>query len=116
MKILSGVYKTKEYEGDIVLNGEIQNFNSIRDSESKGIAFAQMPNGKHAKAAIEALNGSQYDGRTLKVSIAKRRDSVKEISNVKDAQVEEVTDPVQKGRTMRRRTKGLKVLLNHLGK
>ncbi|MBN2299939.1 MAG: sugar ABC transporter ATP-binding protein [Acholeplasmataceae bacterium] len=39
MKVLSGVYKTKEYEGNIIFNGEIQNFNSIRDSESKGIAI-----------------------------------------------------------------------------
>ncbi|MFH1693306.1 MAG: sugar ABC transporter ATP-binding protein [Bacillota bacterium] len=39
MKILSGVYRTKDYEGSIILNDEIQNFNNIRDSESKGIAI-----------------------------------------------------------------------------
>lgn len=37
MKILTGVY-TKD-EGTIEINGEIQHFNSIKDSEDKGIAF-----------------------------------------------------------------------------
>ncbi|MGE4319883.1 MAG: ATP-binding cassette domain-containing protein [Acholeplasmataceae bacterium] len=39
MKILSGVYKTKEYQGDIVLNGEVQDFHGIKDSEKQGIAI-----------------------------------------------------------------------------
>ncbi len=39
MKILSGVYRKNKYQGSIVLNGKTQNFNSIRDSESKGIAI-----------------------------------------------------------------------------
>lgn len=39
MKILSGVYKGNEYEGDIVFDGEVVNFNSIKDSEQKGIAI-----------------------------------------------------------------------------
>ena len=44
-----------------------------RDREtlrSKGIAFVQMQNNKSAEKAIKVLNGSQLDGRTLKVSIA----------------------------------------------
>ncbi|MBC7088710.1 MAG: ATP-binding cassette domain-containing protein, partial [Tissierellales bacterium] len=39
MKILSGVYPYGSYEGDIVLNGEIQKFHSIQDSEKAGIAI-----------------------------------------------------------------------------
>lgn len=39
MKVLSGVYKTKEYEGDIILNGKKQEFKNIRDSEEQGIAI-----------------------------------------------------------------------------
>ncbi len=39
MKILSGVYKKSEYEGDIILDGEVQNFHTIKDSESKGIGI-----------------------------------------------------------------------------
>ncbi len=38
MKILSGVYPNGEYAGDIIFNGEIQKFSSIRDSEKVGIA------------------------------------------------------------------------------
>jgi putative multiple sugar transport system ATP-binding protein len=39
MKVLSGVYPHGEYSGDIVLNGEIQKFYSISDSEKAGIAI-----------------------------------------------------------------------------
>ncbi len=42
-----------------------------RTLRSKGIAFVQMQNKKAAEKAIQALNGTQLDGRTLKVSIAK---------------------------------------------
>jgi len=39
MKILSGVYHYGTYSGDIIYNGEIQQFRSISDSEKKGIAI-----------------------------------------------------------------------------
>lgn len=39
MKILSGVYPHGSYSGDIVLNGEIQSFRGISDSERQGIAI-----------------------------------------------------------------------------
>jgi len=39
MKVLSGVWKYGTYTGDIVFNGEIQQFRSIADSENKGIAI-----------------------------------------------------------------------------
>jgi putative multiple sugar transport system ATP-binding protein len=39
MKVLSGVYPHGTYSGDIVLNGEIQRFNRIRDSERAGVAI-----------------------------------------------------------------------------
>ena len=39
MKILSGVYKHGSYSGDIIYNGETQNFQSISDSETAGIAI-----------------------------------------------------------------------------
>lgn len=38
--------------------------------KSKGIAFIQMLNKDQAQNAISTLNGSQLDGRTLKVNIA----------------------------------------------
>lgn len=39
MKVLSGVYPYGEYEGDIVINGKVQQFNTINDSEDAGIAI-----------------------------------------------------------------------------
>ncbi|MEW6179780.1 MAG: sugar ABC transporter ATP-binding protein [Chloroflexota bacterium] len=39
MKILSGVYPYGEYEGEILINGEIKRFTTIRDSENAGIAI-----------------------------------------------------------------------------
>lgn len=39
MKVLSGVYPYGEYEGDIILKGEIQKFSNIRDSEKAGIGI-----------------------------------------------------------------------------
>ena len=39
MKVLSGVWKYGTYEGDIVFDGEVQQFHGIADSEAKGIAI-----------------------------------------------------------------------------
>ncbi len=39
MKVLSGIYTYGEYTGDIVVDGEVQQFKSLRDSEAKGIAI-----------------------------------------------------------------------------
>ena len=39
LKVRSGVYPHGTYSGDIYLNGELQRFNSIRDSEHAGIAI-----------------------------------------------------------------------------
>ncbi|HQF69648.1 MAG TPA: sugar ABC transporter ATP-binding protein [Promineifilum sp.] len=39
MKVLSGVYPHGTYSGEIYLNGELQRFNGIRDSEHAGIGI-----------------------------------------------------------------------------
>lgn len=39
MKVLSGVYPIGAYEGDILIDDEIRQFRSIRDSESAGVAI-----------------------------------------------------------------------------
>ena len=39
MKVLSGVYPHGTYAGDIVYNGEVQQFRSIADSEAQGISI-----------------------------------------------------------------------------
>ncbi len=39
MKVLSGVYPSGTYSGDILFNGQVQQFRTIRDSEHAGIAI-----------------------------------------------------------------------------
>lgn len=39
MKVLSGVYPHGDYSGEIYLNGELQQFSGIRDSENAGIVI-----------------------------------------------------------------------------
>lgn len=39
MKVLSGVYKTGTFTGDITFNNEIRHFNGIKDSEKAGLAI-----------------------------------------------------------------------------
>ncbi|MGN1179988.1 MAG: multiple monosaccharide ABC transporter ATP-binding protein, partial [Suilimivivens sp.] len=39
MNVLSGIYPYGTYEGDIIYNGEVCKFNTIKDSEEKGIVI-----------------------------------------------------------------------------
>ena len=39
MKVLSGIHRYGTYKGDIVFNGEVMRFHSIRDSENAGISI-----------------------------------------------------------------------------
>ncbi|MCS7176778.1 MAG: RNA-binding protein [Candidatus Kapabacteria bacterium] len=40
---------------------------------SRGFGFGEMPNEQEARRAIEALNGSELEGRTLVVNLARPR-------------------------------------------
>lgn len=89
-----------------------------KTNKSKGIAFAQMPNKKHALKAIEVLNESQLDGRSLKVSIANDREDRR---NPKSKYIEKFVEEEKEISSLpavktprRRRQKGLKVLFNYL--
>ena len=48
---------------DIIVNGM-----------SKGFAFVEMAKPEEAQAAINALDGKEFDGRTIVVSVAKPRE------------------------------------------
>jgi RNA recognition motif-containing protein len=50
--------------------GEVQSCNII---EGKGFGFIEMADADQANKAKEALNGSQYEGRTLKIDAARPR-------------------------------------------
>jgi RNA recognition motif-containing protein len=43
-------------------------------NKPRGFAFVTMSNEQEAQKAIEALNGSQMDGRTLTVNVARARE------------------------------------------
>lgn len=57
--------------------GEVESVDIIIDratGRSKGFGFVEMPKPSQAKEAILALNGSELDGRSIKVSEAKPRE------------------------------------------
>lgn len=62
-------------------HGSVQSANVISDKftgQSRGFGFVEMASGNEAQEAIQSLNGTQIDGRTLTVNAAKpaaRRDS-----------------------------------------
>jgi len=57
--------------------GSVDSAQVIKDKysgRSKGFGFVEMSNDKEAKAAIEALDGQEAGGRTLRVNEAKPRE------------------------------------------
>lgn len=103
--------------------GKVKYVNLVQDKETSkntGIAFVQMPNGKHAKESITQLDGTELDGRTLKVSVAQNRIPATEFKPKRAAskkgkespEIEEEIAPKKK----RKRDRGLKLLFDHLGK
>ena len=55
-------------------HGAVQSANVISDKftgQSRGFGFVEMSSGDEAQKAIAALNGTQFDGRTLVVNEAK---------------------------------------------
>src|SRR4030042_5710461 len=58
-------------------HGQVESANVIMDKmtgRSKGFGFVEMSSEQEAQAAIAALNGKEYDGRTLTVNEAKPRE------------------------------------------
>ena len=58
--------------------GEITDLNVIMDRDTgrpRGFAFIEMSSQSEAQAAIEALDGKELDGRTLKVNEARQREN-----------------------------------------
>ena len=55
-------------------HGEVTSANVISDKftgQSRGFGFVEMSSGSEAQKAIDSLNGTQLDGRTLTVNEAK---------------------------------------------
>ncbi|BBB32706.1 conserved hypothetical protein [Thermotomaculum hydrothermale] len=73
-------YSTREEELREVFeaHGNVENVKIIRDREtgrSRGFGFVEMSTEEETNAAINALNGSDLGGRTLKVSLSKPREN-----------------------------------------
>lgn len=65
MKVLSGIYTANTYEGDIILNGEKQEFHAIKDSEKKGIAiiYQELALCKNMNVAESIFLGSEIKNK-----------------------------------------------------
>jgi RNA recognition motif-containing protein len=56
--------------------GAVETVRVIKDAytgRSKGFGFVEMPDGANAKSAIDGLDGTEMQGRTLKVNTARPR-------------------------------------------
>ena len=56
--------------------GETTSVNMITDRDSgrpKGFGFVEMTSDEEGQAAIDGLNGTDFDGRTIKVNVARPR-------------------------------------------
>lgn len=57
-------------------HGEVSSAKVVENREtgrSRGFGFVEMPNDEEARAAIEAVNDTEFEGRTLKVNEARPR-------------------------------------------
>ena len=59
-------------------HGTVESARVISDKftgQSRGFGFVEMGSGNEAQTAIDALNGTQFDGRTLTVNEAKPKEA-----------------------------------------
>jgi cold-inducible RNA-binding protein len=72
-------YETSDSDLDklFAAHGTVQSAQVIMDREtgrSKGFGFVEMSSDSEAQAAIQALNGKEIEGRSLKVNEARPRE------------------------------------------
>jgi RNA recognition motif-containing protein len=68
----------KQLEEIFSPHGKVASAQVITDKftgRSKGFGFVEMSSGSEAQSAIQALNGTELDGRTITVSEAKPREN-----------------------------------------
>jgi len=66
--------KTESLQQLFAEYGEVTSANIITDREtgrSRGFAFVEMPNDAEGQKAIDALNGTEFEGKTINVNVAR---------------------------------------------
>lgn len=74
---LSYSVESSDLEKLFSVHGNVASAQVISDREtgrSKGFGFVEMSNDDEAEAAIQALNGTEHEGRTIDVNVAKPRE------------------------------------------
>ena len=69
--------RRESFEELFAAYGEVASAKIITDREtgrSRGFGFVEMPNDEEGQAAINALNNTDFEGKTLSVSIARSRE------------------------------------------
>lgn len=67
---------SSQLEGLFSNHGEVTSAQVITDRDtgrSRGFGFVEMASSEAAQNAISAIDGSDFEGRTLKVNVAKPR-------------------------------------------
>lgn len=67
---------SSQLEGLFANHGEVTSAQVITDRDtgrSRGFGFVEMSDSEAAQNAISAIDGSDFEGRTLKVNVAKPR-------------------------------------------
>lgn len=67
---------SSQLEGLFASHGEVARAQVITDRDtgrSRGFGFVEMASAEAAQTAISAIDGTDLDGRTLKVNMAKSR-------------------------------------------
>ena len=66
--------KTESLQQLFAEYGEVTSANIITDREtgrSRGFAFVEMPNDAEGQKAIDTLNGTEFEGKTINVNVAR---------------------------------------------
>lgn len=116
-------YKTsaQNLKGIFSRYGKVNDVNLLKipgTEKSRGIAFIKMTKKDQATKAIESLNSTQLDGRTVKVSFAIDNHEVKKQRNIEDKKkiAKELSEEKIIVAKKRRRRRGLQELFDNTRK